>query len=524
MAGSVDTDFAFFVGATTGSSDCDSVDDWVGSPTLDTEIYVEATGSLSAKVSKSTGLFSLSLNGTVDLSDSLVIAWMNCATAGLLDSRINGGLRIRVIEGANWAEWYVAGYDTYVGGWDAFVVQTSQQAGVYYTESATPPDFTLIDAVGVTCKTIASAAKINFWFDAIRHGTYLEVNGGTSGSPASFDDIETAEIANAYGGVVFQEGVLFPQCKLKIGDETSAATYFQDNGKILVFRDRDFSEDFYEIILQGNATGDTEIYLGDKVGDQGVAGVVIDAAGPKYTLTALDTDIISLGLYGTSFYNSHEQYLPTVYSGVLETRGNTYNECGEVFPSSGIIEYSTFISAPNYALHMIKDHHISDCSFINCASGIHITESGSYTFNSLQFTGGTYDIINESGGVVIINSVESNPTSYSNIGVGSETSIVNAVFLTVNTEDQAGSAVSDAAVAVYTISGGQIITELMNELTVAGQAEEIYNYLGNQNIEVRVRKSSTGTTRYYPYKTSGTIDDGGYTLTAVLIEDDIVSV
>lgn len=517
MAGSVSTDFSFFTGATATDSSCDTVTDW-SAGAVDTEIFLEGSGSIVAKVSKTTAVFTFTLTANLDLTDKLVVAWMNCATPGILGTRAAGGLQIRLTDNVgNYGWWYVAGNDTYFGSWDAFVIHTAQRSGSYYVESATAPDLTNIASVGIACTTTASAAKDNFWFDAVRYGTYLEINSGTSGSPATFDDIETAELANYYGGVVFQEGVFFPQCQLRIG-ASGGNTYFEDSGKILVFRDRDFPNDFYDLRLQGG-TGTTEIYFGDKVGTQGVAGVIFEAAGPKYTVTALDTDLDGLGIYGTTFYHSNEQYLPTVYSGVLETRGTTFNECGEVFPSSGIMQYCTFISAPNYAMHMIPDHNTEYMSFINCPSGVHITQSGSYDLSNYSFVGGTYDIINDSGGHVIINAIDSNPQTYANVASGSTTEILNSVFLTVDVEDEDGNAVNGAYVYIKTLPSG---LQLMNEITVAGQAQESYNYVGNQNIEVRVRKSSPGTTRYYPYKTTGTIDDGGYTLNAVVIEDTIV--
>jgi hypothetical protein len=232
----------------------------------------------------------------------------------------------------------------------------------------------------------------------------------------------------------------------------------------------------------------------------------------------LNTDVDAISYHGTTLYNSGEQYLFTTYSGALETRGTTFDTCGEVFPSSGIMEYCNFINAPNYALHMIPDNRVAYCSFINCPSGIHITQSGSYNFNNLSFTGGVYDIINESNGHVIVNAIDSNPTTYFNIG-SSTTEIKNSVFITVDVEDENGNAVNNAYVYVKTIPSG---LQLMKELTVGGQAVEPYNYTGNENIEVYVRKSSPGSTRYLPYKTTGTIDDGGFTLNAVIIEDTIV--
>ena len=66
--------------------------------------------------------------------------------------------------------------------------------------------------------------------------------------------------------------------------------------------------------------------------------------------------------------------------------------------------------------------------------------------------------------------------------------------------------------------------QLMNELTNAsGVATESYNDPGGGvSITIRVRKSTTGTTRYYPLSTSGSIS-GNFSLEVVMIEDNIAS-
>jgi len=67
-------------------------------------------------------------------------------------------------------------------------------------------------------------------------------------------------------------------------------------------------------------------------------------------------------------------------------------------------------------------------------------------------------------------------------------------------------------------------TPLMNKETDAnGDASETFNYQSDTPIIVRIRKSSSGDTRYNPYNTTGTITTSGYFLTAVLIQDSIVS-
>ena len=73
-------------------------------------------------------------------------------------------------------------------------------------------------------------------------------------------------------------------------------------------------------------------------------------------------------------------------------------------------------------------------------------------------------------------------------------------------------------------SADTIYVPIMNEETdVAGSTSMSYNYSTDVPIRVRIRLSPSGSTRYLPYKTSGTITNTGYETTAVLIEDDIAT-
>jgi len=60
----------------------------------------------------------------------------------------------------------------------------------------------------------------------------------------------------------------------------------------------------------------------------------------------------------------------------------------------------------------------------------------------------------------------------------------------------------------------------MNEDTTAGGiATETYNYAGDTAIEVRVRKASSGATRYTNYSGLGTITATGYSVLVTMVED-----
>jgi len=183
------------------------------------------------------------------------------------------------------------------------------------------------------------------------------------------------------------------------------------------------------------------------------------------------------------------------------------------------VEECNFISALSTldAAVLIEStsHNIKNCSFISNDEAVEIDAVGIYTFDALMFTGNTTDINNTSGGSVTVNCTNgSNPGTYTG-----DTTINNAVNITIWVKDEAGNPVNLAQCAVYKSSDD---SQLMNEDTDAtGKAEETYNYIGDTDVYFRVRKSSPGVTRYFPVKGTGTIKSTGLTAYVTLIEDAI---
>lgn len=69
-----------------------------------------------------------------------------------------------------------------------------------------------------------------------------------------------------------------------------------------------------------------------------------------------------------------------------------------------------------------------------------------------------------------------------------------------------------------------VFLQIMNELTTAGGvATETYNYIGDETVSVLIRKSTSGTTRYFPADTTQTITSSGLNLAWTLIADTIAS-
>lgn len=515
MAGTPATDFIFFTGATGGStSTCDATTDWSGSPTLDTETYVQGTGALSAKVSKTRYTSVFTFSSSVDLTDKVLIVWMAMGSPNIMATKAAGGVAIRVEDGsANWAEWYVAGKDTWAGGYRAFAVHTSTTPD---NKSTTAPTMSAITKAGVACETTASSSKVNFWWDALRYGTYMQLYAGTSGSPGTFADLVTYENTNKIGAFIEEGGVLYAQCRLLFGSTSAGvATYFKDaTAKLIMFRDSPVPSTFYEILLQGNGTATTEVYFGNKLGGTGLGGIAVrcENTAKPYKITASDTNVTKFGFWGCSFYN------PSTITGQAYDADKEFLNClhfsgAEMLPDTGVVQNGLFVSAPGNALRITSEsHNVSDCVFANCVYATNVTAAGSYVLEGCRYYSNTSaDINNTSGGTVNISARDTTapPTTYTGT-----TYIRNDVWLRVYVYDQGGLPIENAQTAIYLSSDD---TQLMNEDSdVDGLAEELYDYDGEENVYLRVRKSDVGDTRYKQHGSTGKILASGLNVVVTL--------
>jgi hypothetical protein len=93
----------------------------------------------------------------------------------------------------------------------------------------------------------------------------------------------------------------------------------------------------------------------------------------------------------------------------------------------------------------------------------------------------------------------------------------STVPVSVSVYDVTNTPIETAQVAIYKTSDN---TQLLNTDTDSnGLVETSFTYTSNTNIYIRVRKSSTGATKYIPVSSSGTITATGYSGTITLIED-----
>jgi hypothetical protein len=338
---------------------------------------------------------------------------------------------------------------------------------------------------------------------------------GSGGSIDDFISYDEGTVGNRYGVVQTQGGIVYINARLTIGD--GSATGYAEQSEVLIFADQEWVEiDFLGITaLLGNSSDDVDFnnVVIKSAGTTNLGDIIASGTLGAFDITNCTLDSVRLidlspvgTITNTSIANS---------SGIVQN-GSTLT--GMTVSSPTVVSGIAFVVSDDPAL-------ISNSSFSSGGQGhaIEITATGTYTFDGNSFSSygasGTLDaaVYNNSAGLVTLNVANATIPTHRN-GNGASTALNNVVFITVNVEDITGSGLQNAAVRI----GDSTDTELMNELTdVDGQAQETYNYSSDENVTIRVRKSSPGSTRYLPVVTTGLIEDTGLSVTVVMFEDDI---
>lgn len=153
------------------------------------------------------------------------------------------------------------------------------------------------------------------------------------------------------------------------------------------------------------------------------------------------------------------------------------------------------------------------------------TASGNFsTYNGTTWTavsGSDACFYLYTGGALILNITNNGGTPTYRNALGCSTTINNAVSLQVVVKNSTGTAIQSARVAIYKVSDN---SEITNTLTnISGIVSSSYAYTVDEPIYIRVRKSSTGTTRYINNDSSGTILSTGFSATVNLLTDTTAS-
>jgi hypothetical protein len=429
-------------------SGCETTSDggsWAGVDTPDSTNYKEGSNSLCGTL-KANGNNDAVFTPTasVDMSGTGVHlrCWYICTSGGLLNTFAAGGIQLGISDGSNECFWYLAGRDTYPGGWINLVVDVSSTQ-----DTGTKP--TAMNAItSITVRNNQTLGKNvdNVWVDNLCLCDGL-IAYGDDGDYFDFEDIFLGDDTSLGIGIIRKiGGQYFLTGSIEYGDSAgSNGCKFQAKSQVVIFEDRPVNADLYNFDIVDNGTGTTEFILGDKSGTAGIQGCTIraedESQSAKFDITGSGTNVDNFKLYASSFFGADSVDFPPA-AATVEILGCSYELCGQVYPNSADIDGCFFINttSTDSALLWNEGIDITDCSFIANETGAAIEMPSAvgtpYTYDGLLFSGNTYDVYNSSGSAIVINKTNgSNPTTYSGSGVTFSASFNHIITgLELNTE------------------------------------------------------------------------------------------
>jgi len=565
--------------ALTEWDDCDTVN-WSGDPTvgLDTDFFIEGTGSIGFDVDIETLRVFGNTVTAVDLTNNFVYAWMLSFSAPTLDVTSAGGVQLCLADSSgNESYWYVGGSDNYPGGWQLFSFSTAETPSA---DNGTPATLNDIVQIGAGFKNTAkSKLADNCFVDWIRYGTgpALTITGTNATTDAGWTEVLSLDEGNTsganpapFGIIAAQPGGFVLRGPVEIGDSSgTATTNFTDTGSSVVFDGLPVGTGHYAISVVGNSTGTTDVRLGTSVGSgdsrAGANGNTVSVAPiPSGTQTdpvwSWDSqtdiaDIDSVQLYGCTFSGAKGGVL---FDGKATASDSSIISCNFVNcgalesggTSNGVELLNSFIIDPdgntnNYGLQFDQTPsagtmttNIKKVKFITSGTPstqymTHFPFSGDYTvgFEDMEFFGdyssGTLfhglnsgtdaDVTINSTGTTNANQSEFESSDTTGPDTGSVT-VQASVSISVKVVDSGNNDIQNAQTTVRLSSDN---SEIINaDTNASGEVSGTFSGTTPAAALIKVRKSSSGDTRYENFSTTGTIESGtGLSVTVVLTED-----
>jgi len=529
---------------TGGTGTGDWGEDGLGSISLTTDTFLFGSSCVAGAYSNKSGYqyFDIGSGNELDFDTAgneegqHIYFWIHCPTLGLIDTKANKGLAIRLGTSLSaYREYIIAGSDDangWNGQWKCFVVDPTKPGSVSDTGSF---DVGSIRYFGVWMDTTATAKGDNIFMDQIAVGFGLRITGTSTTGWKDIVDYCTAYASRAWGMMQEREGIYYAYGKFWIGDAASqtAAVSFSDSGRIIQFGTSEYwyssawvtlaNIDYSGIVIEDHSSYTTTFSDGVVVGsDKGRSGSVIIGNGNHK---------VSMDMYGgnnagsvTALYGTTLKDLTGAINSGNDSDhkfyGVSFLGCAQFDPvGAPVIRNCIFAETADAdaALLWNENIDIEDCSFIANTVGAaveHPSAAGTpYTHTNLVYSGNNYDVLNSSGSAITITKAgTSNPNSYE----GSSVTFQASVIITITVKDEDTVVIQGVQTAVYKISDR---TEIMNKDTNAsGVAQETYVGSTPVDVEIRCRKGSAGATKYIPFSTLATIDSN-FNLLVTLRED-----
>jgi len=326
----------------------------------DTDTAIEGSPKTSVTFNLSNAVQGLLYNngstGVVSAGDHIYV-WINIGVAGLLDTKAGGGLRFRFCGATigDFFEVYIAGSDTYTGGWKMFVIDVDAAQSSPDNTGGTPPSIANVQYLGVVGDTNGAMTKKqdNFWVDAMWRlpsaTPGIRVEGQNTGSVDwTWQDVVDASITGAWGTCErLSNGTIKLNTPIRFGANDAVTHGFSDTNEIVGFEDQPVATDLYLIeVIGGSGTQSFQLGLktgtgDDATGAQGGA-IIAPTAGVRFDFDADDANVDACNLYGVQFQHAGDFQLDDA---AIETISCTFLDCSSATVSNSLFLRNSVVDA-----------------------------------------------------------------------------------------------------------------------------------------------------------------------------------
>ena len=435
---------------------------------VDTELFYEGSSSISAQFSNAQEFLiahqnSAGTNLNLDLSDSQV--WIIIKDNLVASEALNG---MQVVLGDGDAnndpnQGYVIGGNDNPGlvlGKQFYCLRldVSNRAGltVIQHRSNGAPTFTAIGSVGYgALHAIAARGNVdNLFLDRMTfhpNGSYaFTIDSGTSGTPITFDALQTQDDNPATGGWgLFGAGVgssftLF--ASMEWGTPTGTAdSYFSQSDSQIYFDGQQLGTGNFIFRTIGNATGTNSFVLNN---------CVLVSSGEPAFWDYTDNNMDIVDIQDTQYIDMGTISWPVTGGTTRQVLNSSFINCGQVDFSTITATGCSIIGGRNANGGILLDASGNSTNQTNLTltsdgtgHGVEITAAGTYTFTNWNFSGystaspgtnstpssGSTDamVFNNSGGAVTIN-VDGGTNVTVRNAASSTTTVVSTVVVTIS--------------------------------------------------------------------------------------------
>jgi hypothetical protein len=521
---------------------------------------VESTVRLGGIVSTSTQNAYVTISSTDMSAGYIVYVWISHRAE--LDTQTNGGLMIQLGDNTNRIGFHVGGSDTlgfvhFAGPvvWQCLALDVANRgsfSSTAFAGSAGSLNVSAITQVGYAFKTLVKSVGgvENTFVDIARYfnpgtndGAVLTITGGTSGTPGKFSEIASGDRQTGdlqAHGVVRQlgSGVYGTQGPLRFGNPTgTSSSWFEDTDSTIVFESRTFQTTKYKVVIVDNGSGTTTFKLGVKVGSgstatgsNGCSFIAASGIGAQFD-SGTDTDVTDVFIYGSTFsgftngitLGPNQEFIGCLVSGSGAITAN-----GAVMVNTTVNTSTVAADASSLVWNVNTDTsgYLDNMKFTKGTNAHHAIQLGTtspteVTFSGIQFTGFNASnsqndstiLVSRTSGTVTIN-ISGGGSTPSYKSAGATVSIVASVSVAITVIDASNDPIQDAQTAIYLSSDN---TQVLNtDTNASGIASTSFSGSTPADIYFRVRKSSTGSTKYIPVSGTGTITSTGFSVTVTL--------